>query len=533
MKNSKYFFLLFLLFSFSCVKDHTVSDFKTLNEITIDDMGKSHEIEIGGRLRITPTIKTKLNDESSLQYVWYKYNNSQTVADTISYEKNLDVEIFDVLPGVPTTVMLKVIDGKTGIYTRKGTTLITKGIYSDGTLMICRNGNDYDLGFLRSKTDALLENVYSYMNEGEKLGEKSKRILFTDPDVRQPVIFKAVIVTCDDNTGGVYLDPNALQRKAYMKDKFVLPNFSGDIIITGCVSDQSNDYLFINGFLYPRPNASSGGGDGQWFPELTLLTESTEYKLSDGGTSHPLGYPLGGNPLVYDNLNSRFMMNLNGGYFSFLKNVTTGGKFDPDDLGEGVEMVLSGSSNASNEDNWALMKDTKKDEYFVITYMFVYNEENWTYEFMTKSRTPLPRSNYPNLYNGTLMTSGTVTQVTNMYPWEANVRGISDIFFFLNQNKIYAFNIGNLSEVQIIDGSTLSNSTITAIDCQYIPEPTEADPKANYVRLGLAVRDNTLSTKAAGLVFYRLNNIGGLSATKYYTRSGICDEIIYFKEKLD
>lgn len=524
MKNIKYFFLIFLLLQFSCVKDNTVYDVKELNDITIGGFAKNYEIEIGQNLKITPVITTRFNDESSLTYVWYKFNKEQVAADTISYERNLNVEIFDVLPGVETSIMLKVTDSKTGVYTRTGSKFVTKGIYSDGTLIIARNGTEYDLNFLKSKTDVLLENVYSSANDGEKLGEKSKMIIFTNADTRQTEIFKSVIVTCDDNTGGVYLNPVLFTRGDYIRDKFVLPEFPGDIKITAYAADQSTDYLFIDGKMYPRPNA----GDGHWYPEIIVRADPTDYSLSNG-FAQPFDYPLFGHPVVYDNLHNRFMINTNGGYFSFLSPVS-GGKFDPSNLGEGMEMVISGSSNGSYEDYWALMKNTITGEYVMITYMFVY--ANWAYEFVTKSKTILSRSNYPNLYNGTQLTPGTSVLVTNAPPFEAYLKGISDFFFFLNDNKVFAFNVGNLSEVKLIDGSTY-NYTITGIDCQHMPEPTDQNPDAFYVRLGIAVRDNALTTKSAGVAFFRLSSLAGLSATKYYAKTGICDEIISFKEKLD
>lgn len=532
MKNLKYFFLLFLLIQFSCVKDDTVRDFKVLNEITIEDLGEKHEIQVGGRLIITPTVKTKLNDESGLQYVWYKYNDAQTVADTISYEKNLDVPIFDVLPGVLTKIVLKVTDSKTGIFTRKESTFITQGIYSDGTLILCRNGNEYDLNFLRSKTDALYEDIYSSANDGEKLAAASKMILFTDVDVREPLLFKSVIITSNDNNGGVYLDPTLLQRSAYVREKFMFPDFEGVMNITGYAADQGNDYLIINGKLYPRPNLSNADGDGRWIPSLTLLSEPTDHSLSSG-IAQPFGYPFYGTPLVYDNLHNRFMINTKGGYFSFLSNsIVTGGKFDPSNMGSGLEMVTSGCSNATNESNWALMKSSITGDYVVITYGFVYDEEEWTYEFQTREKRVLSRADYPNLYNGALFTKGTNVLVRNMNPFTIKTEGISDIFFFLSNNKVYAFNTTNFSENEIINGAD-HNYTITGIDCQQMPEPTQANPEANYVRLGIAVKDNALSTKTAGVVFFRLSNLGGLSATKYYAKTGICDEIIDFKEKLD
>ena len=65
--------------------------------------------------------------------MWYKYNEEQSVADTLSFEKNLDVVISDVLPGVKTTLKFKVTDNKTGVYVIEESSFTTIGKYSGGT----------------------------------------------------------------------------------------------------------------------------------------------------------------------------------------------------------------------------------------------------------------------------------------------------------------------------------------------------------------------------------------------------------------
>lgn len=534
MKNIKYFLFFLLLLQFSCVKDDTVYDLKELDEITIEDFEKIYEIEIGAHLKIPANIKTKSGDESGLTYVWYKYSTAQKVPDTISYEKDLDVEITDVMPNNETSIMLKVTDSKTGIYTRKGTKFVTKGIYANGTIILAKNGNEYDLNFLKSSTGDLRENVYSNANDGKKLSEKSKMIILTDFDALHPEIFKSVIVTSDDNTGGVYLESILLKSKGSIRDQFMFPEeLPQELKITGYAADFYRDFLFIDGKVYPRKNIMYGdqnAGNGQWYQKLILLTEPSDYSISNAYSLPKDLVTL----MFYDNLNNRFLLGTQlSGYFNFLdKSIVTGGHFDFNNMGKGLEMVLSGSSNESISDVWALMKDTNTDEYIMIGYVFIYDSQAKTYEVRTKQKTPLPRSKYPNLYNGTRLTPGTISGVEIKSPYSLLLKGITDYFFFLNDNKVYAFNVGTLSEIPIIDGAT-ENFTITGLQCEQIPAPTDLDPKASYVRLGISVKDNALSTKSAGLVFYKLSRLGGLTATKYYSKTGICDEIIDFKEKLD
>lgn len=122
------------------------------------------EIEIGTKLEIKPTVITKFGEQSQLSYVWYKYNKEQVVADTLSYEKDLDVIIGDVLPGVTTTLVFKVIDQQTGVFAMNKSSFVTVGKYSGGTLMLCQVDGENDLAMLKKDGKTLYENIYSYAN---------------------------------------------------------------------------------------------------------------------------------------------------------------------------------------------------------------------------------------------------------------------------------------------------------------------------------------------------------------------------------
>ena len=135
MKKLKYIGILFLLILFSCVDDESRYGDIDIDEIKIEGIKDYQEIEVGGKLTIAPVVTTKFGEKSDLSYVWYKYNEEQSVADTLSFEKNLDVVISDVLPGVKTTLKFKVTDNKTGVYVIEESSFTTIGKYSGGTLM--------------------------------------------------------------------------------------------------------------------------------------------------------------------------------------------------------------------------------------------------------------------------------------------------------------------------------------------------------------------------------------------------------------
>ena len=131
------------------------------------------------------------------------------------------------------------IDDQTGVYALNKSTFTTVGKYSGGTLALCKTDGEMDLAMLKKDGTTLYENIYAMANNGEKLGTASKRIFQTDLNPRNPLGYKAVIVTCDDETGGVYLDPNIFERKDDMKNKFVFGDeLEGKLAITDMPKDR-------------------------------------------------------------------------------------------------------------------------------------------------------------------------------------------------------------------------------------------------------------------------------------------------------
>lgn len=530
MKKLKYIGILFLLILFSCVDDESRYGDIDIDEIKIEGIKDYQEIEVGGKLTIAPVVTTKFGENSDLSYVWYKYNEEQSVADTLSFEKNLDVVISDVLPGVKTTLKFKVTDNKTGVYVIEESSFTTIGKYSGGTLMLCKTGGEYDLVMLKKDGTTLYEKIYTQINEGEKLSEQSRKIILIKPYARNPRPYKAVVVTAKNNTGGVYLDPDLFVRKAYMKEKFFSgEDMTGDIGIDGYCTDQGSDYLVVNGKVHGR--AYGFEETAVWNPEIVFLSAPQDYSAALY-VAQPTGYPFYAAPLFYDNLHGRFMINQSGGYFSFIGGANSDfSKFDPKAMGEGVELVLSGSMNSTLNEVWALMRDKNKNEYFLITYKFIFNDD-WTYDFISLSKQVLTGAAYPGLYNATAMIPGNKAEVDNYMPWNMDSKGISDIFFYVSEDKVYAFNVKTASEGVIIDG-TKEHYVIDGVDCTEVAAPTTENPNATMIQLTVAIKDGNIPAPNGGIAVYKLNNIGGLAAQKLYTKAGFCDEVVATVEKQD
>ena len=527
MKNIKYLLILLLFLPFSCIENESRYGGTAIDEIKIEGIEKHREIELGSKLEVKPVITTKFGDKSDLTYIWYKYNQEQSVEDTLSHEKNLSVIINDVIPGVSTTLVLKVTDNRTGIFALNRSTFVTLGKYSGGTLILCLVNGEKELYMLKKDGTTLYENIYASANEGGKLGNDSKEIILTNSHVRNPLGHKSVIVTCKDANGGVYLDPSTMVKKNTMREKFAMSeDLPATLDITGYTVSSESDFLFVDGLVYNRPNGESEKVD--WNPALVVLSAPTDYSVARY-TAHPTSYPFYGIPIFFDNLNGRFMFNNRSGYFSFFSGSGHDfSKFDPNALGKGVQMIASGSMNSSLDEVWALMKNEKG--YFIITYKFVY--EGYTYSFVSLSRTELSQAQYPGLYQGSCFIPGTKPKVDNYIPWDIEAKGASDLFFYLSSDDVYVFNVKNLSEGVLLHGAT-ENYTFTGLDCTEVPAPTEENPNATYVQLTVAVKDRQLTSKSGGIATYRLNHIGGISAQRIYAKTGFCDEVLYTVEKLD
>lgn len=531
MKKMKYIWMLFLMLPFSCVDNNSRYGDIDIDEIKIGGIEDYREIEIGEKLTIIPTITTKFGEKSNLSYVWYKYNQEQTIADTLSHERNLDVIIGDVLPGVETTLVLKVIDNNTGVYALYRSKFKTLGKYAGGTLMLYQNDGQYDLGMLKKDGTTLYENIYSIANGGEKLGSESKRILLTKSYPQNLLAHKAVVVTCDDRTGGVYLDPDVLVRKSYMREKFLFNEDLPDkLVITANYNNQTEDFLIVNGQVYGRPFGNNDVAD--WNPQIIFMAEPSAYSAAEY-VVQPSVSPFYASPVFYDNLNGRFMVNMDGGYFSFISGSADDySQFDPSSFGKNVELMASGYKNSALSQDWALMKDTEKGEFILLTFEFVtdYSSYPSKWSFKSNSRKTIARGDCPGLYAANFFRPGTKALVDSDRPWKMGVQGISDVLFYLSENRLYAFNVNTGAEGVIINGDE-ENYTLTGADCTLVPWPTADAPNATAIQLTLAIKDRALTGKQGGIAVYKLNDIGGLSAQKVYAKAGFCDEVISTIEK--
>lgn len=76
-------------------------------------------------------------------------------------------------------------------------------------------------------------------------------------------------------------------------------------------------------------------------------------------------------------------------------------------------------------------------------------------------------------------------------------KGISDIFFYVSDDKVYAFNVKTASEGVIIDG-TKEHYAIDGVDCTEVAAPTTENPNATMIQLTIAIKDGNIPRPLLG-----------------------------------
>lgn len=526
MKNLIYCFVLLFLGT-SCVKDDTTSAFIQLNTVTIEGLDEVYTVQLGDSLFINPQITTSHNDESKIDFVWYKYTVSST-ADTISYEKNLRARIGDVEPGELNYLVLKAIDTSTGVFYQQVCSLYTASTYSNGLIILCETDGERDLSFIVDNTDEVMNEIFSAANGGEKPNDAG-RVFYIDHGARNPGAGRAVVVAANSETGGYYMDPTTLTAKYPLSGAFSFSPISDSnptLNVQGFANGQGNDFLFSNGMMYDRDIPNYSPYYAYWDVPVLCALDPSETSISTT-VFQPAGYPFYHAPIVYDNCNNRFLRHSSGGkaYTRISGNGDVLTAFDYNDLGDGVELVIGGYYTSDPNSCWALMNSTNDDTYFIITFTFVCNSD-WTYTFNALTKTTVTEDVANRLRSATTIKSGNSIIVDTMTPWSYEVTGKYGTFMYVYNNDIYSYNV-----LTNTDGLLLASSADNYTVDNFLISPVTDSDEASFTRLALAVRDNSATGRKGKLVYYELNDLGGLSASKYFESEGFCDQIIDFDEK--
>lgn len=532
MKNSKIVvsFLLAVLSLSACVKDNSNEKFNKLNEITISGVEDSYEPLLGDRLIINPTVTA--TDKGDLSYVWYLYSElADGKRDTLSTDEKLDFVIggANAIPGNKYTLVYRVIDNKTGIFAYKHMKLISRGLYSKGTMFLCENDSNVELGMILPD-GTVLGDIYSLNNEGAVLNSAYREVQSinaensTVPEMRQVCLFAY------DEAGGVVLDPITLTKIYNVRDMFDDVIDAPTVSVSNYMGRIGNiEFIFLNNKVCKRTTNMG-----------TLLFQANPLVISNATSDFSIGGYICHTvvdaddyedtvPVFYDNMNGRVVIHIPWNMGVLIRpepGLSGTSPFDADNIGD--YDYVSGGTLSTELGMWLLLRDRQTRDLV----MFRFNvdiPDTWE---PYATITPISK---------TVITSAIAPNIANANHFIINGKKQSPNCMYVSNNKVYSMN------VSMVDGSNrmaemelVAPSNMTITGAKYftatLPDPTPDDPEATKAceQIRLCVQDNSLSSKKGGVIFYEITTTGGLKLVEYSRKvGGFCDKIISISEKED
>ena len=136
----------------ACTEDKGNYDYLPLNELTLEGMAESYQVEKDSAFAISMTITGETGfSEANYDFLWYAWNtlDEEAIPDTLSYEKNLDMVMS--LPIGEYTLRYVVTEKETGVYYAAEADLSVINSFSKGVVALSRiEGGDSDLTFINS-----------------------------------------------------------------------------------------------------------------------------------------------------------------------------------------------------------------------------------------------------------------------------------------------------------------------------------------------------------------------------------------------
>lgn len=522
MKRKINTLILIICFGFvACIHDDTVTSFRALNKVEIGDLELKYSVMLNDTLKIYPTISTTENNNSELSYLWYIHQtNAAPSKDTLSYEKDLNVKMLPkyVTPGLPYTLIFKVVDNVTGVYYRKEMAVEVTTLYTKGTLLLCKDEGNAEVNFLKyDDARTLLDNVYSLAND-ELVGTNPLNIYAMDPNPVKTYM-KRIFIACNDENGGVYASPITFKTEKNFRNAFEKPLVENIVNPTFYTKHQRIEYIIMNGKLHKR--ATNMGAD-QWESPCVCLEGDPDYDLAPFIFDYVRA-------IFYDKKNSRLLVHdpyNKGAVRQLLSNETGRIFFDNNNVGENMELVACGAESGSIGSLWMLMRNVATSKLFLLKFKMVPDMATGQILFVSTANIELTADLAPNIYNA-------LSFSTNYFVDDILMYATSDKVYSLRVASIKGGEVGVFESLQVDLGS--NNMEITKFDFVKIDAaaPTENNPNATKIsnQLRISVIDNNLSVKKGGVVFYEVNSEGGIHSTHLFTRTGFCDEVVDIDEK--
>ena len=164
LKNMKRIYILWLLLVLTgCIDDIGNYEYRELNDLVIEEFRDDYVVEQFTRFQLTPVIQaTGQFDPEQYEYIWILYGVGwDNTADTLSYAKDLDVEITST--PAEYALYLSVKDKHTGVEYTQQTFITVINSYTIGLLTLSRVGDEANLTFLNI-ANSLIEDAYQKVN---------------------------------------------------------------------------------------------------------------------------------------------------------------------------------------------------------------------------------------------------------------------------------------------------------------------------------------------------------------------------------
>ena len=474
----------------SCLEDKGNDVYVELNDVTISGLPFETTVEQFSRLQMTPEITTSTGvfNPDNYEYLWHMYlpyaSPSATTSDTLSFEKDLDVEISSI-PGYYALVF-EVTDKETGIcyISSSDAYLEVINTYSKGMLALSEVNEEANVTFI-NVVGSVVEDAYQKVN-GEVAGKNPTGIRYISGMLSSAE--KMVVIMTDDEKGGIVVKPLDMSYVMDFKDMFWFTPAVVKPQSFGTSNYAFFEYVNNNGIIYRRENQESG------YPK---------YGIAVGGEYDKIApfdfYAAVSTPQVawfYDQGRERFVyMNcpLQGDEVITLADVS--GEFNPNNVG--MQMLwggLFGSEFAMNNGRCVMVDDAG---------------ERYALSFTGGSNGDVP-----------VITPGKKIHLTGEGAREAHTFTTAqnaNFLYYAYDNKIawVSFATGNLYGPYEVEGGN-----VDYIECDQIGD-------VNQMWVGIS--DGSGAEDSGSIVVLEMSTDGSLKEVARY--SNVCGKVVDFEYK--
>lgn len=302
-------YVLSVLYAWACTEDKGNYNYTKLNDIVISGIDKEYVVEQFSPLNIPVTITGAENNfnEDRYEYLWYLWmvNNSDTNPDTLSYEKDLELDAVSVRIGEH-ALRYVVKDKETGLIYTARTNLKIINSFSEGVVALSDVEGDANVTFI-NLLDTVTQNVYRQVN-GQSAGRNPRGIFLTGDDSS---VKKMLLISTGDGTKIV--EPTDFSSMLDFTDMFYLPP-SSTVVGAICRSNWGFDeYIIMEGEIYYR-SLFSGGFYQKYKPKEKGDYEAAPFSVYE--SNRPFFYDQKGRRFAYHDYSSVIPVEPNTGAFN-------------------------------------------------------------------------------------------------------------------------------------------------------------------------------------------------------------------------